>query len=130
MTKSGPRRGMAEAMEAERIEDIGDPTLKIFRGFAELTRSDLPALAAVARGAQASLSPADLARINMPTLICVGTRDEIAGDPHPLASMFHNAEIVDIPGRDHNRAVGDRAISRRCSIFSSVDPKGPSLDAL
>lgn len=120
--ESGPRRGMAEAMEAERIEDIGDPTLKIFRGFAESTRSDLPALAAVARGAQAPLSPADLARINMPTLICVGTRDEIAGDPHPLASMFHNAEIVDIPGRDHNRAVGDRAYKQAVLDFLERRP--------
>jgi pimeloyl-ACP methyl ester carboxylesterase len=31
--------GMAEAMEIERIEDIDDPGLKIFRGFAESTRS-------------------------------------------------------------------------------------------
>jgi hypothetical protein len=32
----------------------------------------------------------------------------VAGDPHPLASLFQSVRIVDIPGRDHNRAVGDR----------------------
>ncbi len=100
--------GMAEAMEIERIEDIDDPGLKIFRGFAESTRSDLKALAACARGAGKGLDPALLARITAPTLVCAGTRDDVAGDPHPLQPLFQHVRIVDIPGRDHNRAVGDR----------------------
>jgi pimeloyl-ACP methyl ester carboxylesterase len=100
--------GLAEAMEAERIEDIDNSMLKIFRGFAESTRSDLKALAACVRGARKTISPALLARIECPVLICVGTRDDVAGDPSPLEPLFANVRIVDIPGRDHNRAVGDR----------------------
>ena len=114
--------GMAEAMEVERIEDIDDSGLKIFRGFAELTRSDLKALAACARGARKGLDPAVLSRIAAPTLVCVGTRDDVAGDPHPLAPWFQNIKIVDIPGRDHNRAVGDRVYKQAVLEFLATRP--------
>ncbi|MBY6242251.1 alpha/beta fold hydrolase [Methylosinus sp. Sm6] len=110
-------RGLPEAMEAERIEDIDDPLLKMFRGFAEASRSDLAALAACARGANQIVDRAALAQIVAPALICVGTRDEVAGDPHPLQPLFRNAHIVDIPGRDHNRAVGDRVYKQAVIDF-------------
>ncbi len=104
-------------MEAERIEDIDDPLLKMFRGFAEASRSDLAALAACARGANQIIDRAALAHITAPVLICVGTRDEVAGDPHPLQPLFRDAHIVDIPGRDHNRAVGDRVYKQAVLDF-------------
>jgi pimeloyl-ACP methyl ester carboxylesterase len=110
-------RGLPEAMEAERIEDIDDPLLKMFRGFAEASRSDLAALAACARGANQIVDRASLAQIAAPVLICVGTRDEVAGDPHPLQPLFRDAHIVDIPGRDHNRAVGDRVYKQAVLDF-------------
>ena len=47
-------------------------------------------------------------RIACPTLVAVGTRDEVAGDPHRLAAMFPRGEALEIPGRDHNLAVGDK----------------------
>ncbi len=119
---SGLPRGLAEAMEAERIEDIDDSTLKIFRGFAESTRSDLAALAACARGPRRALAPELLAQIAVPTLICVGARDDVAGDPHPLAEFFPNVRIVDIPGRDHNRAVGDRMYKQAALEFLDTRP--------
>src|SRR5208337_55704 len=117
LAPSALQPGMAEAMEAEDIRDIDDPSLKIFRGFAESTRSDLKALAACARGARGGFEAADLARIATPTLICAGTRDDVAGDPHPLAQMFENAHVVDVPGRDHNRAVGDRIFKQAALDF-------------
>jgi pimeloyl-ACP methyl ester carboxylesterase len=119
---SGLPRGLAEAMEIERIEDIADSTLKIFRGFAESTRSDLAALAACVRGARKSVEPELLARITAPVLICVGTRDDVAGDPLPLAEFFPNARVVDIPGRDHNRAVGDRIYKQAVLEFLDTRP--------
>jgi pimeloyl-ACP methyl ester carboxylesterase len=114
--------GMAEAMEVERIEDIEDPSLKIFRGFAESTRSDLKALAACARGARGGFEASDLARIAAPTLVCAGTRDDVAGDPHPLGQLFPNVHIVDVPGRDHNRAVGDRIFKQAALDFLAERP--------
>ncbi len=119
---AGMPSGLAEAMEAERIEDIDNSMLKIFRGFAESTRSDLRALAACVRGARKALDPALLSQIECPVLICVGTRDDVAGDPSPLQPLFRNARIADIPGRDHNRAVGDRIYKQAVLEFLNERP--------
>ncbi len=119
---AGLHPGVAEAMEAADIQDIDDPSLKLFRGFAEATRSDLAALAACARGARKALDPASLRQISVPVLVCVGTRDDVAGDPHPLAPLFQNARIIDIPGRDHNRAVGDRVYKQAVLEFLAQRP--------
>ncbi len=119
---AGLPSGLAEAMEVERIEDVDNSMLKIFRGFAESTRSDLRALAACVRGARRAIEPALLARIECPVLICVGTRDDVAGDPTPLPPLFRNARLVDIPGRDHNRAVGDRIYKQAVLDFLAARP--------
>jgi pimeloyl-ACP methyl ester carboxylesterase len=105
---AGLPAGIAEAMEAPSLDGLADPTQRMFRAFAEQTKSDRRALAACIRGSRQSLTPAGVARILAPTLIAVGTRDPIAGDPRKLAAMMWNAEVLDIPGRDHNVAVGDR----------------------
>jgi pimeloyl-ACP methyl ester carboxylesterase len=100
--------GIAEAMEAPSLDSLSDPLQRMFRAFAEQTKSDLAALAACIRGSRQTLTPAGVARIAAPALVAVGTRDVIAGDPHKLAAMMSHAEALDIPGRDHNLAVGDR----------------------
>ncbi len=41
-------------------------------------------------------------------LIAVGTKDDIAGSAHELAAIIPGSEVLDIPGRDHMRAVGDK----------------------
>jgi pimeloyl-ACP methyl ester carboxylesterase len=99
--------GIADAMEAISADDIVDPLQKVFRVFAEATKSDLKALAACMRGIRQVMSEADVGQIDLPVLIAAGTEDDIAGDPHKLAAMFPHAQALDIPGRDHNRAVGD-----------------------
>ena len=38
----------------------------------------------------------------------IGARDEVNGDPHRLAALFARGEALEIPGRDHNLAVGDK----------------------
>ena len=44
----------------------------------------------------------------MPVLIAVGTKDRIAGSADALAALMPGAEALDIPGRDHMLAVGDK----------------------
>jgi pimeloyl-ACP methyl ester carboxylesterase len=105
---AGLPEGIAEAMEAPSLDSLSDPTQRMFRAFADQTKSDRAALAACIRGSRQSLTPAAVGRIAAPTLIAVGTRDAVAGDPHKLAAMMPQGEALDIPGRDHNLAVGDR----------------------
>ncbi|MBV8440595.1 MAG: alpha/beta fold hydrolase [Hyphomicrobiales bacterium] len=105
---AGLPEGIAEAMEAPSLDNLSDPTQRMFRAFADQTKSDRAALAACIRGSRQTLAPAAVGGIAAPTLIAVGTRDVVAGDPHKLAAMMPHAEALDIPGRDHNLAVGDR----------------------
>jgi len=44
----------------------------------------------------------------VPVLIAVGTQDEIAGSAAALGKIIPNSEVLDIPRRDHMRAVGDK----------------------
>jgi non-heme chloroperoxidase len=81
---------------------------KAFRLFAEQTKSDLRALAACLRGSRQALKREDLSAVPAPTLVAAGTKDDIAGSPHELAAIFPNGRGLDITGRDHMVAVGDR----------------------
>ncbi|MDB5557956.1 MAG: alpha/beta hydrolase, partial [Enterovirga sp.] len=100
--------GIADAMEAPSADVLSDPMQRMFRVFAEQTKSDLGALAACIRGSRQTLSRDQVARISMPALVSVGTRDPIAGSSHELADLLPRGQALDIPGRDHNLAVGDR----------------------
>jgi pimeloyl-ACP methyl ester carboxylesterase len=100
---------IAEALEAPSLDSLVDPTQRLFRGFAEQTKSDRAALAACVRGSRRSLTLEEAARINQPTLVAVGERDTLAGDPSKLVALLPRAEALMIPGRDHNLAVGDKA---------------------
>jgi pimeloyl-ACP methyl ester carboxylesterase len=100
--------GIADAMEARSLDDLTDPMQRMFRAFAEATRSDLKALAACIRGSRQTLSAAKVGRISVPTLVSVGTKDDVAGAPEPLAALIPGARAFPIEGRDHNLAVGDK----------------------
>jgi pimeloyl-ACP methyl ester carboxylesterase len=108
---------IAEALEAPSLADVTDPMGRMFRAFAEQTKSDLAALAACIRGSRQSLKPAAVARIAMPMLVCVGDRDPIAGDPMSLAALAPRGVGYWIEGRDHNLAVGDRGYKARVLAF-------------
>jgi pimeloyl-ACP methyl ester carboxylesterase len=100
--------GIADAMEAPSLDGLTDPMQRMFRAFAEQTKSDLKALAACIRGSRQVLTAGEVASITLPTLISIGTSDEVSGSGHELAKLMPNATPLDIPGRDHNLAVGDR----------------------
>jgi pimeloyl-ACP methyl ester carboxylesterase len=114
--------GIADALEAPSLADVTDPMGRMFRAFAEQTKSDLAALAACIRGSRQTLKPAGAARIACPVLVCVGTADPIAGDPHELAKLFPRGEAFDIPDRDHNLAVGDKSYKQAVLAFLERRP--------
>ena len=90
---------------------------RMFRAFAEQTKSDRAALAACVRGSRQTLSEAQVASIACPALVAVGTRDEVAGDPRRLAATFPRGAALEIPGRGHNPAVGDKAFKAAVLAF-------------
>jgi pimeloyl-ACP methyl ester carboxylesterase len=100
--------GIADAMEAGSLDDLADPMQRMFRAFAEATKSDLSALAACIRGSRQTLGAAQVGSISVPTLVSVGTKDDVAGSAEALAALIPGARAYDIAGRDHNLAVGDK----------------------
>jgi pimeloyl-ACP methyl ester carboxylesterase len=108
---------IADALEAPSLDEVSDPTGRTFRAFAERTKSDLRALAACIRGSRQTLTREQAAAIAAPMLIAVGTQDDVAGSPHDLAALVPSARAVDIPGRDHMLAVGDRAFKQAVLAF-------------
>jgi pimeloyl-ACP methyl ester carboxylesterase len=99
---------IAEALEAPTLEEVTDLQGRMFRAFAMQTKSDRRALAACIRGSRNLMSREEAASISCPVLIAVGTKDEIAGPPEPLAAIIPRGEVLAIPGRDHMPAVGDK----------------------
>ena len=104
----GPGENVARALEAPSLEDVTDPVGRTFRAFADQTRSDRLALAACLRGSRGLMTRAETAGIAVPVLIAVGTADDVAGSAHALGEIIKGAEVLDIPDRDHMRAVGDK----------------------
>ena len=113
---------IADALEAPSLDAVTDPRGRMFRAFADQTKSDRAALAACIRGSRQSLPRADAARIAAPVLIAVGTRDDIAGSPHDLAAVIPGSRAVDIPGRDHMLSVGDRVYKEAVLEFLRTRP--------
>jgi pimeloyl-ACP methyl ester carboxylesterase len=104
----GPGENVAEALEAESLDDVTDPVGRTFRAFADQTRSDRRALAACLRGSRRLMTRDEAARIAVPALIAVGTSDEIAGSAEALGKIIPGSQVLNIPNRDHMRAVGDK----------------------
>jgi pimeloyl-ACP methyl ester carboxylesterase len=117
MAGTGP---IARALEAESIEDVTNPTARTFRAFAEQTKSDLKALAACIRSARAPITAEMVGTIGAPVFIAVGEDDVIGGSAEELAKLIPGARAYTIPGRDHNRAVGDQTFKAEVLAFLGV----------
>lgn len=108
---SGSAR-IAQALEADTLEEVSDPVGRPFRLFADQTGSDRLALAACIKASRARIPADEIARMSVPVLIAVGTKDEVAGTAEGLARHIPHARTLDIPNRDHMRAVGDTVHKR------------------
>jgi pimeloyl-ACP methyl ester carboxylesterase len=118
----GLPESIAEALEAPSLAEVRDPQGRTFRAFADQTRSDHKALAACIRGSRQTLSQADCARLTMPALVAVGTKDDVAGSANELAALLPAGRAMEIPGRDHMLAVGDRVFKQGVLDFLAQRP--------
>ena len=99
--------GVAEALEAESAEGISDPLARGFRLYAEGLGQDLRALAACARAPRLADRGASLGLIRNEAMVIAGARDDLAGDPGPLAARMADARAEIIPGTDHMFALAN-----------------------
>jgi len=118
----GLPESIAGALETASVDDVRDPTGRTFRLFAESTKSDLEALAACIRGSRQTLTRDQAARITAPVLVAVGTKDTVAGWAQELAALLPAGRALDIPGRDHMLAVGDKVFKQGVLDFLAGAP--------
>lgn len=115
----GLPESIADALEAPSLADVTDPMARTFRAFADQTKSDHRALAACIRGSRQVMSIDEVSQITMPTLVAVGTKDDVAGSAGRLAAVMRNARALDISGRDHMLAVGDKVF--KAAVLQFLD---------
>jgi len=100
---------IAAAMEADDPDSITDASARAFRTFAEATKADRRALAAVQRAGL--VDHLDLAAVQVPVLVIVGDRDTLAGSAQGLASQLSDGRAATVSG-DHINAPLDPAFAR------------------
>ncbi|WP_336279262.1 alpha/beta fold hydrolase [Bartonella sp. CB175] len=122
VTGAGDWRPVSEALLAKDISTITDPRGLMFRKFADKTKSDKRALAACVITSKQELTADEVYKIKQPTLVAVGSSDEIGGAPEPLAALLPHGESLSIPGRDHMLAVGDKVYKKGVIDFLSRYP--------
>jgi len=113
---------IAAALLAEDPSQTTHARGRSFRSFADQTKSDRRALAACIMTSRTLLTEGQVARIAQPTLIAVGTKDDIAGSGKELAAIMPNAIAFDIESRDHMLAVGDKTFKARVLDFLAEHP--------
>jgi pimeloyl-ACP methyl ester carboxylesterase len=118
----GGQEEIVAALEAPSLDAVAGETGRIYRKFAEQTGSDLKALAACMRGARATIPAERLAAIGAPILVAVGTKDKVAGSGQRLAALIPGAEFLEIPGKEHLPATGDKAFKAGVLAFLESRP--------
>jgi pimeloyl-ACP methyl ester carboxylesterase len=118
----GLPESIAEALEAPSLAHVTDRQGRTFRAFADQTKSDRVALAACIRGSRQVLTRAQAGNLRLPVLIAIGTKDVVSGAARPLADLIPDAEVLDIPDRDHMLAVGDKAYKQGVLDFLGRRP--------
>ncbi len=101
------RNMIAEALLADDIDAIGDRVARRFRIFGSQRGKDPVALAACIRSPRYMYTTDDLKTARRPVLVVCGEKDDITGQPGPLAEAFADGRAVMLPGKDHMTAVGD-----------------------
>lgn len=74
------------------------------------------------RGSRQTLSRSELAQIEVPVLVSVGTLDTVAGSGPGLAALMPDARALDLEGKDHSTAVGAKAHRDGVLAFLAAQP--------
>ncbi|MFK7792751.1 MAG: alpha/beta fold hydrolase [Devosiaceae bacterium] len=104
----GGAEKIAQALRSDKLSDVEDQGAKAFRVFAEQTKSDREALATCILASRDPITEDDVRGITHKALVAVGTKDVVSGDGLTLVDLLPNGTFLDITGRDHMTAVGDK----------------------
>ena len=74
------------------------------------------------RNTNRTISREAAAAIRVPVLVATGTEDTIAGSGDELGALIPGSKVLNIPGRDHMFAVGDRVFKQGVLEFLKQRP--------
>jgi pimeloyl-ACP methyl ester carboxylesterase len=109
-----PAEDIASALEAEDPSTVTEATPRAFRAFADATKADRTALAAIQRSRV--IEGPELNGLWMPVLFLVGEKDTLIGDPAAVARSLPDARVEVVPG-DHLSAVVNPAFAAAVVSF-------------
>jgi pimeloyl-ACP methyl ester carboxylesterase len=113
---------IARAMESDDGGAAEDQTARNFRIFAERTRNDLQALAAMQKTPRRhAYDPSALGTASLPVLVLLGEGDTLAGKGDALAARIPGARLVYVPG-DHLTSVGRKLGAAALEFLAEVSP--------
>ena len=98
--REGGTEILAEAMEAEDKSTITNAFAKSFRDFADLTKGDRKAFAALQRQPRTAIE--GIEAVDVPVLVLVGDNDPMIGDPQDLAGKLRSASATIVGGSHLN----------------------------
>lgn len=103
----------------DRFDEVrhGDPAFLAVQ-FMKTMKVDRTA-ARLLLGAVTDLSPSDLARITMPTLVVCGAQDQDNGSPQKLVDALPNGRFEEVPGT-HMSSVTEPALGEAITRFLSA----------
>ena len=111
------REEIAAALDPEvGIENLAGQGLN-FRRFAEVTKSDLPALAACMRGLNEPVDLSKLKEQNVPSLLIHGDKDDVIYGVDELAGLLNSARQAFVAGGDHLNVLSKRAFKEQVIAF-------------
>lgn len=116
---SGDWTPVRNALLAPSLADVSDARGRAFRKFADQTKSDLVALAECVTAVRQVFAAQDFTKIANAVLVAIGTEDDIAGSGQVIADLLPHGVLLEIPGRDHMRAVGDPVYKQGVRDFLS-----------
>jgi len=113
----GGAEEIAAALEAANLASVTDRDARVFRVFADSTRSDRAALAACIRSSRVKIKAEALSAISCPVLVVAGELDDVAGPVSGLTAIIRQARGVVLPKRNHMNAVGDSGYKEAVLAF-------------
>ncbi len=121
-TDSKRRAAITSALLTDDPSLIKGETPRLFRQFAELNKNDLKALGACMSADRSPIDPSALSNNQVPTLIIIGSKDNLVGGAPPLKNAIKNSRLIEIEGRDHLSAPGDNRYKEAVMEFLRSAP--------